>query len=116
MYESVRLGKRVGVKSRPTIADGMQATPGQLTLDIVSRYVDSIALVSDSEIEDAMIDLMLTARLLVEPSGAAPLAAVKNSLKLRDGMKEVLVVSGGNVAFSLLTTLLRSTRFNSARS
>ena len=116
MYESVRLGKRLGVKRRPTIADGMQATPGRLTFDIVSKYVDSIALVSDSEIKDAMVDLMLAARVLVEPSGAAPLAAVKNSLKLRDGEKVVLLVSGGNVAFSLLTRLLHSRRIASGSS
>ena len=116
MYESVRLGKRSAVKRRPTIADGMQATPGRLTFDIVSKFVDSIALVSDAEIEDAMIDLMLATRVLVEPSGAAPLAAVKNSLKLHDGRKVVLVVSGGNVAFSLLTRLLRSKRITSGSS
>ena len=116
MYESVRLGKRTGVKRRPTIADGMQATPGRLTFDIVSKHVDSIALVSDAEIEDAMVDLMLAARVLVEPSGAAPLAALKNSLKISDDKKVVLVVSGGNVAFSLLTRLLHSRRISSGSS
>ncbi len=111
MYESVKLGVRTKSQTKGnTIADGMQATPGKLTFPIVSRYVDSISLVSDPEIEEAMVDLMLSARVLVEPAGAAPLAAVKNSLKIPRGEKVVLVVSGGNVAFSLLSRLLRSRR------
>jgi len=108
MYESVKAGRRVVVRRGETIADGMQARPGELTLKMVSRYVDEIALVSDFEIEEAMLDLMLSTRVLVEPAGAAPLAAMRNSFESRDGEKVILVVSGGNVAFSLLSRLLRS--------
>lgn len=110
MYESVRAGRRMLVKRGSTIADGMQARPGKLTLKLVSKYVDKIGLVSDAQIEAAMVDLMLSMRVLVEPAGAAPLAAVRNSLKLKESEKVVLVVSGGNVAFSLLSRLLRSRR------
>ncbi len=110
MYESVRVGRRMLVRRGSTIADGMQARPGKLTLKLVSKYVDKIGLVSDAQIEEAMLDLMLSMRVLVEPAGAAPLAAVRNSLKLKEGKKVVLVVSGGNVAFSLLSRLLRSRR------
>jgi len=107
MRESISAGRRILVRGR-TIADGMQAMPGRLTFDIVSKHVEDIFLVSDRQIEDAMLDLILRARLLVEPAGAAPLAAAKNSPELGKGGKLILVVSGGNVALSLLSRVLHS--------
>ncbi len=110
MYESVRGRKRITIKGAPTIADGMTAAlPGKLTFKIVSDHVERIALVDDSMLESAMMDLMISERVLIEPAGAAPLAAMKNTLRIPEG-KVVLVASGGNVAFSLLSRLLKPTK------
>ncbi len=107
MYESVRKGRRLRVDPKATIADGMQASmPGRLTLEASMRYVDKIGLVTDEQIEEAMFDLLSKARVLAEPAGASPLAAMRGPLRNQRSRKVVLVVSGGNVSLELLGALL----------
>lgn len=107
MYESIEEGRPVRVKPRKTIADGMQAAvPGELTFEAVSRYVDRIGLIDDSAIERAVYDLLVRARVLVEPSGASPLAALRGPLSDIGGSKTALVVSGGNISLELLARIV----------
>jgi len=107
MYESLRGGSLQRVTPKPTIADGMQAAvPGELTFEAVRKYVDRVGLVTDPELEDAVYELLTLGRVLAEPSGASPLAAVKGSLKGIPGKKLVLVVSGGNISVDLLRSIL----------
>ena len=107
MYNSIEEGRRVIVDPKPTIADGMQAaTPGELTFEAVKKYVDKIGLVTDPELEDAIYDLLSIARVLAEPAGASPLAAMKGPLSGEPRGKTVLVVSGGNISVELLTRVL----------
>jgi threonine dehydratase len=115
MYDSIEKGHRVIVEPKPTIADGMQAaTPGELTFESVRRYVDKIGLVTDPELEDAIYDLLSVARVLAEPAGASPLAAMKGPLRKEPARKTVLVISGGNISVDLLTKILtRRARENS---
>jgi threonine dehydratase len=116
MYESIKRKKRMLVRTSPTIADGMTTSvPGKLGFQIVSDYVDRIVLVDDAMLRSAILDLLLSARVLVEPAGAAPLAAMKNTLRIPEG-KVVLVVSGGNIALSLLSSLLKSRKITSGSS
>ena len=108
MARSLEDGKRVRVEPRPTIADGMQAaTPGVLTFEAASRFVDKVGLVGDDEIEDAIFDLLTRGRVLAEPAGASPLAALKGPLKGVRARKPVLVVSGGNISLQLLASVIR---------
>jgi threonine dehydratase len=107
MYESLKEGSPHRITPKPTIADGMQAAvPGELTFEAVKKYVDEIGLVTDPELEDAVYDLLTLGRVLAEPSGASPLAAVKGPLKRIPGEKLVLVVSGGNISVDLLRSIL----------
>jgi threonine dehydratase len=107
MYESLKEGSPRRITPKPTIADGMQAAvPGELTFEAVRKYVDEIGLVTDPELEDAVYDLLTLGRVLAEPSGASPLAAVKGPLKGIPGGKLVLVVSGGNISVDLLRSIL----------
>ena len=107
MYESVKAGQVSRIVPQPTIADGMQAAmPGELTFQAVMRYVDKIGLVTDTELEDAIYDLLSLARVLAEPAGASPLAAMKGALQAEPGKMVVLVVSGGNISLDLLRTVL----------
>ena len=107
MYESLKHGAPYKIQPRPTIADGMQAAvPGELTFEAVKRYVDRVGLVNDSELEDAIYDLLSLARVLAEPAGASPLAAMKGPLKGERGTKLVLVISGGNISVDLLRSIL----------
>jgi len=108
MYESVKEGSRVHVDPKRTIADGMQASiPGELTFEAVSKHVDKIGLVSDDQIKDAIYELLVDGRVLAEPAGASPLAAVNGPLKSEKGDRMVLVVSGGNISVDLLEEVLR---------
>lgn len=107
MYESLEHGRRLRVEPKPTIADGMQAAiPGELTFEAARRYIDKVGLVTDAELEDAIYDLLTLARVLAEPAGASPLAAMKGALKGEPGKKIALVISGGNISVDLLRSIL----------
>jgi len=107
MYESLERGHLFRVSPQPTIADGMQsAVPGELTFEATKKYVDRVGLVTDAELEDAIYDFLSIARVLAEPAGASPLAAMKGPLKEECGERLVLVVSGGNINLDLLRSIL----------
>lgn len=107
MYESLKAGRPVHVDPGRTIADGMQsAVPGKLTFEAVRKYVERIGLVTDPELEDAIYDLLGLGRVLAEPAGASPLAAMKGPLRGVQGKRTVLVVSGGNISIDLLKSIL----------
>jgi threonine dehydratase len=107
MYESLERDGPTRVEPAPTIADGMQAAiPGKLTFEAVRRYVDRVGLVTDAQLEDAIYELLTLGRVLAEPAGASPLAAMKGPLKGEPGGKLVLVISGGNISVDLLRSVL----------
>ena len=89
-----------------TIADGLRATkPGAITFPIIQKYVEDVVLVSDGEIRETMQFVMTRMKMLVEPSGAAPAAAVFHR-KLPAGIKRAgVLISGGNVDLEFFQTL-----------
>ncbi len=93
------------VVERPTLADGLAGPvePGSITYELVGDVVDEMQLVSEGEIERAMM-WANDAGEIVEPSAAVSLAA-----GLRDdrGSDRVVVLSGGNVDAKLLAKLKR---------
>jgi threonine dehydratase len=97
MARAVEAGKVVRLDSVDTVADGLKPLEvGPLTLEHVRRRVDTLVQVSDAEILAAARHLLLKEKLVVEPSGAAALAAVLSGrLKLPRGPAAVLL-SGGN--------------------
>jgi threonine dehydratase len=78
LAEWMRHGRPVPVESRPSIADGLgaQPEPDTLTLPLALRYVDQVLRVSEADIQDAMAWLLEEHQLIVEPSGAATVAAL----------------------------------------
>jgi threonine dehydratase len=105
-YQSFAAGERVTIPPPDTIADGLRSpSPGKLTFPIIRSCVESILLVSESEIRAAMRFLLEHVKLVVEPSGAVAFAAALFG-KLPDGIRNAgVVLSGGNVDFELLTSL-----------
>src|SRR5215831_9513862 len=74
---SLRKGERVSIAPPPTIADGIRnLAPGVLTFPILQRNLTDVLLVSDEEIEAAVRFLLFRCKLLVEPTGAVPVAAL----------------------------------------
>jgi threo-3-hydroxy-L-aspartate ammonia-lyase len=91
----------------PTIADGLQPiTPGRLTLEVNARVVDHIVVVSDEEIRDAMRFLFERLKLVVEPSGAVAVAALRAGKIDVDGRRVGAILSGGNVGVERFIELL----------
>ncbi|GHF41001.1 pyridoxal-phosphate dependent enzyme [Streptomyces griseosporeus] len=95
---SLEAGRRIAVPVPRTIADGQALEiPGELTFSVNRRLVDAMALVTDDEIRTAMRFAFERLKIVLEPSGATPLAALLagrvGALPHRVG----LILSGGNV-------------------
>jgi threonine dehydratase len=104
---SLESGARVTIPVPRTIADGQAlATPGEITFPVNQRLVDSIALVSDAEIVTAMRFAFERLKIVLEPSGATPLAALLagrvGNLPRRIG----IIASGGNIDVDRFTALV----------
>jgi threonine dehydratase len=97
----------VTIAAEATIADGIAVRrAGDLTLPLVSRYVDEIVTVDDEEIASAILMLLEQEKTLAEGAGAAALAAVvqeKTNLRQR---RTVVIVGGGNIDVSLLAKII----------
>lgn len=98
MTRAVTAGRVVVLSRTRTIADGLKPLAVcDLTLAHVRKRVDGLALVTDAQIMATARKLLFREKLLVEPSGAAALAAIENGkLRLPKG-PAVAVLSGGNV-------------------
>ena len=98
MEISWRGGRPVSTESTDTIADGIAVrVPVPEALEIMRVTVDEVMLVTDAEILAAMRMLLFDTGLLIEPAGAAGLAAlVKRRQELR-GMRVAIPLCGGNV-------------------
>ncbi|KGR72107.1 bifunctional threonine ammonia-lyase/L-serine ammonia-lyase TdcB [Streptococcus phocae subsp. phocae] len=100
MTASFRERKKVHHDEAPTIADGCHvAYPGELTFEVVNQIVDNMVLVTESEIELAIKDLIQRTKIVVEGAGALPTAAILAGKvdEYVKGKKVVSIVSGGNV-------------------
>jgi threonine dehydratase len=101
-YRSFQTGERVKKHVPNTIADGLLTTLGEKTFDIIKREVKDVLTVSDQEIIEAMKLLWERMKIVVEPSGAVPFAAVRKNPDIFQGKKVGVILSGGNVDLSKL--------------
>ncbi len=97
--QSLARAERVTIAVPKTIADGLQTTaPGELTFAVAREHVRGIATVTDEELRDAMRFAFERMKLIVEPSGAAALAALLQERIPDVGGKRVgVMISGGNI-------------------
>jgi threonine dehydratase len=100
---SIKSGKIEKAPYVNTIADGLLTTLGDKTFPIISQYVKDILTVSDEEIIAAMRLVYERMKIVVEPSGVVPLAALLKNASLFKGKKIGVIFSGGNVDFSKLS-------------
>jgi threonine dehydratase len=91
----------------PTMADGIAvAKPGEIPFEIVASQLDDVITVSEESMSQALLGLLERGKMLVEPSGAAGVAALLD----RPGAFEgpiVAVLSGGNIDALLLLDVIR---------
>jgi threonine dehydratase len=105
--QSFMKGERVKINPPETIADGARPqTPGALTFPYLQKNAADVLTVSDAEIVEAMKFLLLRMKLLVEPTGALPAAAVLAGKLPRKLQKVGVILSGGNVDADALARLI----------
>ena len=103
-FLSMAAGHRVKIDPPRTSADGLRVrTPGEFTWPIIQRLVKRIVLVSEDEMHRAIAWAAYRARLVLEPSGAAPLAAALREGRGRCGV----LLSGGNIDPTLFADIMR---------
>ncbi len=104
---SFQAGEHRQIPPSETIADGLRSpSPGKLTFPIMKDHLEAIALVTEDEIRAAVRWLATKVHLVVEPSGAVPVAAVLHG-KLPPNIRKIgVIVSGGNIEPSQLAEIL----------
>jgi threonine dehydratase len=107
MKRSVEEGRLITLDRVDCIIDGLRVKRvGELTFEVVRRFVDELVALPDEEIFEALVWTMSHAKLVVEGAAAAPVAALLRGLvKAKPGTKVALVLSGGNVNLDQLKGL-----------
>jgi threonine dehydratase len=97
--QSLAAGRRIAIPVPRTIADALQATtPGELTFGLNRALLEGIVTVTDAELVEAMRFAFERLKLVVEPGGAAGLAALlAGKVELPQAARVGVVLSGGNI-------------------
>jgi threonine dehydratase len=94
---SFRSGHIVPMVNPKTIADGLRTSLGEKPFAEIRRYVDDIVTVSEDAIIASMRKIWEVMKIIVEPSGAVPYAAITAERLPVKGQKIGIVLSGGNL-------------------
>jgi threonine dehydratase len=90
-----------------TIADGIAVRRvGELTRAIVQRTVESVVLVEEEEIAEAILLLLEGDKTVAEGAGAVGVAALARGHVRLDGLTVAVVVSGGNIDVNLMSRII----------
>ncbi|WP_371577329.1 threonine ammonia-lyase [Streptomyces sp. NBC_01314] len=104
---SLAAGLPVAVKNPATMADGIKVgRPGDVPFGIIAELVDEVRTVSEYNLSSALLLCLERAKLVVEPAGASPVAALLRDPESFEG-PVVAVLSGGNVDPLLMQRILR---------
>jgi threonine dehydratase len=103
---SLKAGKPTKIETKRTIADGIAVNmPGKIPFELIKANITKVVKVSDDEIAKAIVLLLERAKLVVEPAGAASVAALMSGAIKPKG-KTVVVLSGGNIDPLLLQKVI----------
>lgn len=104
---SLAAGHPVAVEKLSTMADGIKVgRPGDVPFAMVAELVDEVRTVSEDALSSALLLCLERAKLVVEPAGASPVAALLSDPESFEG-PVVAVLSGGNVDPLLMQRILR---------
>ncbi len=105
---SLEAGEPVTIQTLPTIADGIAVSrPGEINFDIIRHLVDEVVTVTEDDIARAILLLVERAKMVVEPAGATPVAAMLAGKIAADG-PTVAVLTGGNIDPMMLEKVISS--------
>ena len=94
---SIKSGKIETAPYVKTIADGLLTTLGDKTFPIIKQYVKEVLTVNDEEIISSLRLVYERMKIVAEPSGVVPLAALIKNKQIFSGKKVGIIISGGNV-------------------
>lgn len=104
---SIDEGRPVPLERMSTMADGIAVgCPGEVPFAMVQEYVERFATVSEESLSRALVLLLERAKLVVEPAGAAAVAALLDDPDAFEA-PAVAVLSGGNIDPLLLLRVIR---------
>lgn len=116
MLNSIRSGHIQTLDHVATIADGIAVkTPGDLTYEMVNKYVDDIALVTEDEISSAILALIEKQKMIAEGAGAVSVAAAMFHKFPIQGKRVVSLISGGNIDVTSLSRVIERGLMKSGR-
>jgi threonine dehydratase len=98
-FRSKAAGELIPVGSADTIADGLRTSLSPRTFHVLHTQVDEVIRVSEARILEAQRLIFERAKLVVEPSGAVPVAAARERHDAWRGQRIGLILSGGNAEF-----------------
>lgn len=105
---SFRAGKIIPLVKADTIADGLRTSLSERTFAEIRDHVDNIVTVSDDAIVRAMRSIWEVMKIIVEPSGAVPYAAIVESKLDLKGKRVGIILTGGNLDLDTLPWQTRS--------
>ncbi|MFD7813607.1 threonine ammonia-lyase [Streptomyces sp. NPDC059785] len=104
---SLAAGRPTAVANPATMADGIKVgRPGDVPFRLVRELVDDVVTVSENHLSGALLLCLERAKLVVEPAGASPVAALLSAPDAFEG-PVVALLSGGNVDPLLMQRILR---------
>ena len=108
MLESIKANQIVEMNTLPTLSDATAGgiEPGSITFELCKELVDDYVLVSEEEIKAAIINMIKTEHRLIEGAAGVALAALFKTANLYAGKNVVVVLSGANISFESLSSLL----------
>ena len=96
-YRSFQAGKRIPIVQANTIADGLRSSTSDRTFAEIRSHVADVVTVSEESIVAAMRAIWEVLKIVVEPSGAVPYAAiVEQKIDMR-GKRVGIILTGGNL-------------------
>jgi threonine dehydratase len=115
-YDSFKERKLCEKTPLPTIADGIAiGRIGDKTFEVINKYIDDLILVTEDSIAMAILLFLERKKLVVEGAGAVPLAALLENKERYVGKRIVLVISGGNIDFTLIDRIIHKGLMKSGR-
>ncbi len=115
-YDSFKERKPCEKTPLPTIADGIAiGRIGDKTFEVINKYIDDMILVTEDSIAMSILLFLERKKLVVEGAGAVPLAALLERGEKFTGKRIVLVISGGNIDFTLIDRIIHKGLMKSGR-
>ncbi|MCF8412727.1 MAG: pyridoxal-phosphate dependent enzyme [Melioribacteraceae bacterium] len=96
-FRSIRDNKIYPSINPKTVADGLLTSLGEITFELIKKYVDEIITVGEDSIIRAMRDIWERMKIVIEPSAAVPLAVVLENQEKFKNKSIGVILSGGNI-------------------